>query len=121
MSLCPAGASIRASKQTRDPLGESVLALYLAAICDADERSLAARVLVMDVSMTKSQPVQPENTPGKQVVLDDASVDGPECRNDRVIAAVDQSLSLPGPSACEMRGRLGLDHVQGGREERSGR
>ena len=42
-----------ASKQVRGPYGVAVLALYLAAIFDTDERCLEARVLSIEVSMTQ--------------------------------------------------------------------
>lgn len=57
------------------------------------------------------QPVQPEDISGEQVVLDNAPVNGPERRHDRMIAAVDQGRPLRGVSAGEIRGALGFDHV----------
>ncbi|MCW8098930.1 hypothetical protein OOZ58_20460 [Streptomyces tauricus] len=57
------------------------------------------------------QPVQPEDISGKQVVLDNAPVYGPERCHDRMIAAVDQGRSLRGVSAGEVGGALGFDHV----------
>ena len=59
------------------------------------------------------QPVQPEDVSGKQVVLDHAPIDGTERRNNRMVAAVDQSLSLRGFAAGEIRSALGFDHVPG--------
>ncbi len=59
------------------------------------------------------QAVQPEDVSGKQVVLDDAPVDGFERGDDRVIAAVGQFRSLRGISAGEVGLAFGLDHVPG--------
>lgn len=55
--------------------------------------------------------MQPEDISGKQVVLDDTPIDGPEGRHDRVIAAVDQGRLLRGFSAIGVGGALGFDHV----------
>ena len=57
------------------------------------------------------QPVQPEDISGEQVVLNDAPVDGPERGNDRVVAAVDQSLPLRGFPAEQVGGAFGLDDI----------
>lgn len=45
--------SIRASKHLRDPDGVAIVAAYLRAIFDTDERYLLARVFSSEVSMTQ--------------------------------------------------------------------
>lgn len=57
------------------------------------------------------QPVQSEDISGEQVVLNNAPVNGPERRHDRMIAAVDQGCSLRGVSAGEIGGALGFYHI----------
>ena len=60
-----------------------------------------------------AQPMQPVDVPGEQVVLDDAPVDGPEGGDDRVVVPVGQGLLLGGLAAVQVRGALGLDHLEG--------
>jgi hypothetical protein len=52
------------------------------------------------------------NISGRQVVLDDAPVDGPEGGDDGVVAAVGQGRLFRGLTAAQERGALGLDHIE---------
>ena len=74
----------------RGPCGVSMVALYLRAIFDTDERCLPARVLSMRGLHDPVQPVKPMDVTGQQVVLDDAPVLGPVGADDGVVVVVDQ-------------------------------
>jgi len=96
--------STRASKHLRGRAASSVVAEYLRAIFDTDERCLFARRHQHRGLHDPLQPGESEDVAGHQVVLDDAAVLGPVGAEDDVIVLIQQFGPTRGFAAASCTG-----------------